>query len=200
MRTIEGLFDTRAQARRAVEALEAAGIPSGDISIIANQADADDGVGDAYTAEGAGTGAALGAVAGGGAGLLAGLGLMAIPGLGPVVAAGWLAATAAGAVAGVVGGGALGGLIGSLVDAGVPEERANIYAEGVRRGGTLVVARVDESQVDAAASILGQSNPVDPLERRRAYEAEGWREFDPGRPPYTPEEVEAERFRYRNVP
>jgi hypothetical protein len=35
---------------------------------------------------------------GAGAGLLAGLGLMAIPGIGPVVAAGWLVATAAGAV------------------------------------------------------------------------------------------------------
>jgi hypothetical protein len=34
---------------------------------------------------------------GGAAGLLAGLGLLAIPGLGPVVAAGWLAATAVGA-------------------------------------------------------------------------------------------------------
>ena len=46
----------------------------------------------------------LGAGIGGAAGLLAGLGLMAIPGIGPVVAAGWLAATAAGAAAGGTGG------------------------------------------------------------------------------------------------
>ena len=42
--------------------------------------------------------------------LLAGLGLLAIPGLGPVVAAGWLAATAVGAAAGA----ATGGIIGAL--------------------------------------------------------------------------------------
>jgi hypothetical protein len=48
-------------------------------------------------AEGAGKGAGIGAGLGGAAGLLAGLGLLAIPGLGPVVAAGWLAATAVGA-------------------------------------------------------------------------------------------------------
>ena len=51
-----------------------------------------DGVDD--RAEGAGKGAGIGAGVGGTAGLLAGLGLLAIPGLGPVVAAGWLAATA----------------------------------------------------------------------------------------------------------
>jgi hypothetical protein len=57
-----------------------------------------DGVND--RAEAAGTGAGVGAGLGGAAGLLAGLGLLAIPGLGPVVAAGWLAATAVGATAG----------------------------------------------------------------------------------------------------
>ena len=40
-------------------------------------------------------GAGIGAAVGGTAGLLAGLGMLAIPGLGPVVAAGWLASTAA---------------------------------------------------------------------------------------------------------
>lgn len=200
MRTISGLFDTREQARQAVTSLEAAGIPSDDISLVSNREEGDPDVRETHAADGAGAGAGIGAVAGGGAGLLAGLGLMAIPGLGPVVAAGWLAATAAGTVAGAVAGGAVGGLIGSLIDAGVPESSAHLYAEGVRRGGTLVIARVDESQVDAASAILGQAHPVDPVERRSAYEAEGWREFDPTGAPYTPEQAEAERFRYRNVP
>ena len=48
------------------------------------------------------TGAGVGAAVGGGAGLLAGLGLLAIPGLGPVVAAGWLAATAVGMISGAI--------------------------------------------------------------------------------------------------
>ena len=74
------------------------------------------------------------------AGLLAGLGMLAISGLGPVVAAGWLVSTAALAVTG----GAAGGLIGSLTQHGVDEDEDNAYAEGVRRGGTLVTARVPE--------------------------------------------------------
>jgi hypothetical protein len=91
-----------------------------------------DGVDD--RAEGAGKGAGIGAGLGGAAGLLAGLGLLAIPGLGPVFAAGWLAATAVGAAAGA----ATGGLVGALTEAGVSKEDAPLYAEGVRRGGTLV--------------------------------------------------------------
>ena len=43
---------------------------------------------------------------------------MAIPGVGPVVAAGWLAATAVGAVGGAVVGGAAGGIIGAMTNAG----------------------------------------------------------------------------------
>ena len=93
-----------------------------------------DGVDD--RAEGAGKGAGIGATAGGVVGLLTGLGLLAIPGVGPVVAAGWLVATAAGAAVG----GTAGGIIGALTQAGTSEEDAYIYAEGVRRGGTLVSA------------------------------------------------------------
>ena len=74
--------------------------------------------------------------------MLAGLGLLAIPGLGPVVAAGWLASTALGAAVG----GAAGGLIGALTAAGVSKEDADIYAEGIRRGGTLVTARVPDAE------------------------------------------------------
>src|ERR1044071_2674382 len=103
--TISRLYDNYDDAQRAVTGLEAAGVPHSDISIVANNSDnwysADrrvdrdaDGVDD--RAEGAGKGAGIGAGIGGAAGLLAGLGLLAIPGLGPVVAAGWLAATAVG--------------------------------------------------------------------------------------------------------
>ncbi len=58
-----------------------------------------------------------------------------------MVAAGWLASTAAGAAAGPVAGGAEGGIIGALTEFGVNEGDAHIYAEGLRRGGTVVTAR-----------------------------------------------------------
>ncbi|MDI6029227.1 hypothetical protein QBK99_23975 [Corticibacterium sp. UT-5YL-CI-8] len=196
MRTVTGLFDDYSDASAAVSALEAQGVPSGDISIVSNNADEHHGD-DSNAAEGAGAGAGIGAAVGGVGGLLTGLGVMAIPGVGPVVAAGWLVATAAGAAAGALAGGAAGGLIGAMTESGVPEEHAHVYAEGVRRGGTLVTAKVDDSVYPAAEAILRDSNWVDPTERRAAYAEEGWTRFDDTLDPYGPSEIEAERARYR---
>jgi hypothetical protein len=95
-----------------VKALEDAGVPSDDISIVTNKANGVDVEGQgSRVAEGAG----ISALAGGAGGLLTGLGMLAIPSVGLVVAAGWLTATAAGAVAG----GAAGGIVGAMVDCGV---------------------------------------------------------------------------------
>ncbi|MDX0649781.1 hypothetical protein GOD34_03240 [Sinorhizobium medicae] len=200
MRTVTGLFDDYEDARDAVSDLETAGVPSDDISIVANN------TGDRYStegsnaAEGAGAGAGLGAAGGGVVGLLTGLGLMAIPGVGPVVAAGWLASTAAGAAAGAVAGGAAGGLIGALTDSGVDEDDAHVYAEGVRRGGTLVTARVADDLAPQAEAILKQRRTVDPAARRSIYAQEGWSRFDENSDPYTVDQVERERERYRSMP
>ena len=115
-RTVTGLYDSYDAAAQTVRDLEAARIPDTDISIVAHRSDYHDVTSETapWGATGAGTGASAGAAIGGGVGLLAGLGMLAIPGVGPVVAAGWLVATAVGAVAGAAAGGATGGLIGSL--------------------------------------------------------------------------------------
>lgn len=197
MRTVTGLFDDYEAARDAVSDLEAAGVPSDDISIVANNTGDRYSTEDSNAAEGAGTGAGLGAAGGGVIGLLTGLGLMAIPGVGPVVAAGWLASTAAGAAAGAVAGGAAGGIIGALTDSGVNEDDAHVYAEGIRRGGTLVTARVDDSLADQAETILQQRNRVDLSGRRSIYAQEGWSRFDETADPYTLDQVKRERERYR---
>jgi hypothetical protein len=196
MKTVSGLFDDYRDAQTAVDALERSGVPSEQISIISNNAD-DRHEDHSGAANGAGTGAGLGAVVGGAGGLLTGLGMMAIPGVGPVVAAGWLAATAVGAVAGAVAGGAAGGLIGALIDSGIPEADAHVYAEGVRRGGTLVSAKVDDAVAVNAETILKHSNWVDPVARRDAYTQQGWSKFDDTLDPYGPEAIEGERGRYR---
>jgi hypothetical protein len=195
--TVTALYDTYDAAVSAVNALEAAGFPHSDISVVSNNVD------DRYNkdrhsnaAEDAGRGAGIGAAVGGVGGLLAGLGLLAIPGVGPVVAAGWLVATAAGAATGAAVGGAAGGLVGALTSAGVPEREANFYAEGVRRGGTLVTARVDDARASAARQILQQYKSVDPEVRGAAYQQSGWTAFDEKAPPYTADQVAAERARY----
>ena len=189
MRTITGLFDTHDQADRAVRSLKDAGIAPGDISIVANNADGAHAADDDDVAEGAGAGAGVGAAIGGAGGLLTGLGLIAIPGIGPVIAGGWLLSTVVGAAAGAVVGGATGGLIGALTDAGVDERDAHVYAEGVRRGGILVTARVDEGRADAAQAILQSDNGVNIETRRRDYEATGWESFDETAEPYHPDQI-----------
>jgi hypothetical protein len=192
-KTVSALYDTYDAAQSAVNALEAAGVSHSDISIVANNSDnwhRDDRPSNA--AAGAGVGAAVGGVGG----LLTGLGIMAIPGVGPVVAAGWLIATAVGAVAGAAVGGATGGLVGSLTGAGVPENDAHLYAEGVRRGGTLVTARVEDARASEARSILQRLKSVDIAARERIYREEGWSTFDNNAPAYTAEQVAKERVRY----
>jgi hypothetical protein len=204
--TVSRLYDSPQAASQAVRDLEAAGLPASEISIVSNNADKwysgdrsrktgkvdrdMDGTDD--RAEAAGVGAGLGAVVGGTAGLLAGLGLMAIPGLGPVVAAGWLVSTAAGALAG----GAAGGIIGALTQAGISKEDAEVYAEGVRRGGTLVCARVPDKERGRYEAIMDQA-AVNIRERSESYRESGWTGFDPSARPYNADQVRIEREAYR---
>jgi hypothetical protein len=195
MQTVTGLYDSHADARAVVRALEDAGISSDNISIVGRDGDERD----SNAGEGAAAGAGIGAAVGGTGGLLAGLGMLAIPGVGPVVAAGWLAATAAGAVAGAVAGGAAGGIIGSLTNEGVDEDDAHVYAEGVRRGSTLVSARVEDSEAEVAQAIIRDHAPVDLDTRRASYREAGWERFDGSLPEYTDEDVLKERDRLRQT-
>ena len=202
--TISRLYNSYAAAKEAVANLEAAGVKYNDISILASNAD------NSYTsdrkaetfpdrdldgkddrAEAAGTGAGVGAAVGGAAGLLAGLGLMAIPGVGPVVAAGWLVAT----LTGVAAGGATGGIVGALTQAGVSKEEADVYAEGLRRGGAVVSARVADADAPRLQAIMDRSS-VKLADRSTAYRNAGWKSFDPAGTPYTADQVRKERELY----
>lgn len=210
MRTTTRLFDHHSDALDAVRDLEKDGRAE-DISLLSNNAeewhtagrttdarrDHDD---DNDAAEGAAKGAGVGAAVGAAGGLLTGLGMLAIPGVGPVVAAGWLAATAAGAAGGAVAGGATGGLIGALTDSGESEEDAHVYAEGVRRGGTLVGVRTADDNARDIAAILERHGGVVAESRRRGYREEGWSRFDSSAAPYDRDQIVAERARYRTRP
>jgi uncharacterized membrane protein len=190
MQTITKVYDTHSHAQRALAELERSGVPTSEISLVANKY-----VSEKYenveevssTATGAGVGAAFG----GGAGLLAGLGMMAIPGIGPVVAAGWLASTALGAAAGA----ATGGLIGALAGSGVPEADAHVYAESLRRGGTMLTVRTDDTRAEMVRSVLDRHSPIDPVIRGAEYREAGWTKFDPSQPPHRPSAEELDRIR-----
>jgi len=175
-RTFSRMYDNYDDAKAVVNNVEAAGVPHSDISLVAN-ADAhgrsDTSTTHDATGTGAGTGAVAGTVLGGGAGLLAGIGALAIPGVGPVIAAGWLVATLAGAGVGA----AAGGLVGSLTGAGVSKDEADVYAEGVKRGGSLVTVRADEADAARIESILAQRGSTDWQQRRASY-GDNWTGFD----------------------
>jgi len=202
--TISRLYNNYGDARRALRDLEAAGVAHGDISIIASNADNwyDKDKGDTYPdrdmdgkddrAEGAAAGAGLGAAAGGAVGALTGLGLLAIPGVGPIVAAGWLVATLTGAAAGA----ATGGVLGALTQAGVSKEDADVYAEGLRRGGAVVSARVADADAARLQAVIDRS-AVRVSDRVAAYRKSGWSKFDPAASPYSRDQVMKERSLYK---
>jgi hypothetical protein len=216
MKTVTRLFDSHTEALRALDDLEQAGVDHDNISLVSNNTDNwhaghthsggapgaggplgdRNGDGENDVADGAGKGATTGGLLGGAGGLLAGLGMLAIPGLGPVVAAGWLASTAVGAAIGAAAGGATGGLLGALKEAGHTDEEANVYSEGVRRGGTLVSVRVDEDEADRIERLLDGQSGVDAMNRGQAYRETGWSQFDHEAQPYTSEEIERERRHY----
>jgi hypothetical protein len=196
MKTISHVYDSYGQARAVVEDLEANGISHKDITLVANRY-VSKAYEDATDTTGAATGAGVGAVAGGGAGLLAGLGLLAIPGLGPVVAAGWAAAAAVGAMAGAAGGVAVGGLVDILTTSGESEEYAHVYTEAVRRGATLVSARIANEEEDRVRAVFAKYDPIDPDVRIKEYRAAGWDRFDPKADPYRPSQTEIDRIRMR---
>lgn len=208
-KTISRLYNDYPSAQTAVADLKASGVDAGAISIVASNAEGwykndDDGVkhvdikhdkdrdGVDDRTEGARTGAGIGGVAAGAAGLAAGLGALAIPGIGPIVALGWAAST----LAGVVAGGVAGGVIGALVESGVSKDDADLYAEAVRRGGALVVARVADADAARYQAVLDRSG-VSAATRVDAYRKSGWTGFNPAAEPYTPDQVRNDRGLYR---
>lgn len=217
--TIARLFDHPADALRAVRRVEALGVKDDDISLIANNREGwygDDGVrkdrlartdrrgkkdddldGKDDRIEGAGDGAMTGGVLGGGAGLLAGLGMLAVPGLGPIVAAGWLASTAAGAATGALAGGVVGGILGALTHEGVDRKDAEVYAESIRRGGAVVVVRNQggrKREIEQALSDYAS----DPAQRGDYYRSGGWAGYDAGAPDWDETQIAADREAARN--
>ena len=138
--TVTALYDTHDDAVAAMHALAEAGVPVSDISIISSNADnrherthhaADD------AKKGAGLGAAVGGLGEGLEATVGGVGAT-VGGLakGLETTVGGLGEGLGATVGGL--GELLTGLVGTLTSAGVPERDANIYAEGVRRGGVIV--------------------------------------------------------------
>ena len=134
--TMVGVFQSRAEADRAVADLKAAGYRDDQIGLIGKddrgntvRTGAD---GESNAGEGAAIGAAAGAIGGAavGAGIMAGV----IPVIGPVLALGTLGTILVNAAGGAV----IVGMAGALIGWGIPEEDADYYENEVKAGRYLV--------------------------------------------------------------
>ncbi len=136
-----GLFDKPEHAEKAYHSLRERGYEDKDINVMMSNTTRDTHFKNSDTElgnkamEGAGTGSAIGGVLGAVVGLVT---AVALPGIGlGLVAAGPVLASLAGAGAG----GLTGGLLGALVGAGIPEEHAKHYEQGIKDGGVVIGAK-----------------------------------------------------------
>src|SRR5579883_453409 len=201
------LFDHFPDARTAVDDLIRGGIPADRIGLFTNNAAGDhprallNPALDRPIAEepeaptNPGVGAALGAGMGGVLGFLVNALALAIPGVGPVLAVGAWATIAGGAGLGAIAG----AIISSLSERGVSDEDAQLYAEGLRRGGTLVTVHADERDIENIARIFHRHGAVDIEKRSASWRAEGWTGFQPEAQPLSATEVAAMRQLHRDA-
>jgi hypothetical protein len=87
-------------------------------------------------------------------------------------------------------------VIGALTQAGVSQDEADVYAEGLRRGGAVVSARVADADAGRVREIMDRSS-VRTADRAAIYRKGGWKSFDAKAAPYTSEQIRKEREMYR---
>jgi uncharacterized protein (TIGR02271 family) len=72
------------------------------------------------------------------------------------------------------------GFWSSLKSAFMPEEDSHAYEEGIRRGGYLLCAEVDEQEEQEAMRILDQDGTVDFEQRQQEWRSNGWEGYQGG--------------------
>jgi uncharacterized protein (TIGR02271 family) len=69
------------------------------------------------------------------------------------------------------------GFWASIKSAFIPQEDSHAYEEGMRRGGYLLCAQVDEDRADEAIRLLDESGSVDFDRRQEEWRSDGWAGF-----------------------
>nr|WP_295831337.1 YsnF/AvaK domain-containing protein [uncultured Azospirillum sp.] len=201
-KTIVALYDHRSDAETASRDLQAAGLESSAIEILSHGDLSGGGWSDRTDTT---TGDASLGAAGGTARTDLSTGYVASPNTVPPVGMGLGAgggmgtgttATGAAGYTGSTTGTGSGGMLTRLAGWGVPNQDAQVYAEGVRRGGSLLKVRLDEDDVDRAMEVLERGNVVDVEERGSAYRESGWTGYDETADYYDDRSAEEERLRY----
>ena len=206
MTTMIGLFDNPHDAQEAITELVRLGFDRESIGLVTqdqnqgmdiqNSAQAFSYQPQAQTSDTAttdenivGKSSGVGAALGGLGGLVVGLAALAVPGAGPVLVAGPLATLLTGGAVGA----AAGGLIGALAGLGLNDKDSQFFAESLRRGGTIVTAEINDSDLDRVGEVFQRHGAIDIDERMERLETQGFSRFDSEAVPYSRDEVIAHR-------
>lgn len=159
---VYGLFTNVSDAERALSALKDHGATSDEVSVVhkhdgsgvpalENEADhAISGTSAGDVVAGAMKGGAVGITLG----VLGAAIALTIPGIGPILAAGPLAAAFGATLISGAAGAATGGVVGYMVDQGIPEDAAHHYHNALDRGDILVAVRSSHLAVGDAMMLL----------------------------------------------
>jgi len=169
MQAVTGVFKSRDEAERAVNALRSLGIQEKRLGIVApgstpERLEAGVPVTDS---EGPGMGRAMGATVGGAMGVAGGataglaVASLVVPGIGPLLAFGMLGAALLGVV-GAAAGAAVGDTLEEGLGEGIPHEDVYMYEDSLRHGHSIVIAYAEEGeQADSAAKALRNAGAED---------------------------------------
>lgn len=159
MNTMVGLFDGMEQAEQFIRDLVGASISRDAISVVApthaNRSETNESLDGAL-------------------GLMDNVQVHTVLGVGNVVAAGPLASALDNSVSATTR-----GLLAGLQDMGVPEHQAHAFAEGVRRGSSLVAVQAENLPVAMVQDFLASNQAVDMDSRGASWREQGWERFDP---------------------
>jgi hypothetical protein len=162
MKTVAGIFNSRADAERAIASLREMGIADERLNLLTpgeSAAEVDAEVPTTET-EQPGMGKAVGTWAGGALGVAGGLHLgtviatSLIPGVGPVLAIGLIGAALVGA-GGAVAGSKVGEAMEDNIAPELPHDELYVYEDALRQGKSVVIAAADDSdQADHTQTVL----------------------------------------------
>lgn len=162
MKNVAGIFNSRADAERALVTLREMGVAEDRLNLLTpgeSPTEVDAEVPTTET-EQPGMGQALGGAVGGALGAAGGLGLGSIiatsliPGVGPVLAVGMIGAALVGA-GGAVAGSKVGEKMEDSIAPELPHDELYVYEDALRQGKTVVIAATDDGeQADHARTAL----------------------------------------------
>ena len=174
MKTVAGIFNSRADAERAIESLRAQGVADERLNLLTQGSSAEEIADEVPTTETEqpGMGKALGTWAGTALGVAGGahigtiVATSLIPGVGPVLAIGMIGAALLG-TGGALAGRAVGEALEDNIAPELPHDELYIYEDALRKGRTVVIAAAEDD---------GQAASV-----RAAFDAAGAESIDAAR-------------------